>query len=170
MCLALVQAADALSLTNPYLYIATAVNRPYYITMIPGGNEDGYGIAYRLNSDGSSTELWRMYEYSFEVYLAIDGVHLVTICPCFVGSTLSEDELAIEFFKNGELLESYSTKDLIVDVSKIKKKTMGEDSWQANDDRFPYLSPTRRFYLKTIEEITYIFDVTTGQIIDKVTP
>ena len=163
---ALVPSTEAESPASPSPYVVASTYGPYYIKTIPRGSDGGYGVAYRLNHDGSSTELWRVSGYLFEVFLSFDGMHLVKMRPWASGPGPSDDDLAVEFYKSGKLIESYSTRDLVSDASMVQR-TVSHYFWRAEDERFPFLSPYNRFYLMTIDEIVYVFDVTTGEIIEK---
>jgi hypothetical protein len=153
--------ADTLAKSNPF--VISSSDSPYFVTMVPSKSGKGYAAAIELCQDGSSRELWRIDGYAFEAYLSKDGQHFIKIGPWPSGRAPSKEDVAVEFFKNGQLLKSYSTKDLIKDSSKVRP-TSGHYFWRAKDGDYSFLS-SNSFHTKTVDGISYVFDVTTGEII-----
>lgn len=135
-----------------------------------------FGVAYRLEEDGKLTELYRTSGwYSHEVYLSRDGRHLVQMGPWNAGDRPEKDDLAVAFHKEGKLLKSYSTFELIKDPSKVEASVTHYE-WLARSSMTnrlsglanrlqPQLSSDDKFTLHTIDGWTYVFDVTTGAIV-----
>ena len=154
---------------KPRPYVKTSDFSPYYVTVVPGSSSDGFSAAFKLHNDGTSTEVWRIRGYSFEVYLSRNGRYFVRMGPWASGSKPSGDDVAVEFFGNGELLKSYSTTDLVKDDSKVKR-TVSHYIWRSAKKELPFLSSTNKFHLETIDGVYYQFDVTSGEIIDVQSP
>jgi hypothetical protein len=77
------------------------------------------------------------------------------------GNTPSDRELAVAFYKHGELLKSYSTKDLVCNPMSVET-TVSHYRWIL----WASLEPTweKTFGIITTDSIQYIFDVATGEI------
>ena len=154
-----------------------------YFTMVPAKygkdykiERKAYGVAYRLDADGKSTELYRTEGwYSFTVFISGDGRYLVRMGPWSVGHGPEENDLAVAFYKDGKLIKQYSTADLVRDKSKVVA-TVSHYFWQAPsplDQRVTeaerlklrlHLDDNNMFKLHTIDGWTYSFDATTGGI------
>jgi hypothetical protein len=135
-----------------------------------------FGVAYRVDGEGKFTELYRTTNwYSRYVYVSIDGRHLVQLEPASVGERPSKEDLAVAFHRDGKLVKSYSTVDLIKDPKKVVV-TWSSYLWLAPSIRAevtagqslqlqPKLTYDDKFTLHTIDGWTYVFDVTTGAIV-----
>lgn len=166
----------------PFAYIATSYQGDYYFLMLPKPDEsvrydNGSGVAYKVEVDGSAKELWRVDGwYSFKVYLSLDGRYLVRMGPWNGGSEPKSDHLAVAFYKEGKLIRKYSTAELVKNRSKVQA-SVSHYFWLARDDfqkqsegkidatDEPALGWDGIFRLKTIDGISYRFDVTSGEII-----
>jgi hypothetical protein len=173
-------------------YIATSPSSRCYFVMLPSrptavgsdSTEDGgSGIAYRLMRDGSVQEMWRTKGwYSTKVFLAEDCRHLVRLNAVIEGNCISENDVAVAFYDRGVLIKSYSTKDLVLDPTKISKSVsyykwlsrdvvkdknvmVGGHAFEAEPE--PELNFQNKFLLKTAEGIAFIFDVTDGSILSR---
>ena len=158
--------AYAESEARPEPMITTSQHGGYYFTMLPARSRDqeAFGVAYQLQDDGTSKELWRVHGwFAFTVYLSNQGKYLVRMGNWARGSAVSDDDLAVAFYKNGVELHSYSTADLVKNSRKVER-TIGHYMWLAYKQKHPMLSYDGIFYLKTIDGIEYQFDVTTGLI------
>jgi hypothetical protein len=151
------------TLAKPQPFVISSGNSPYFMKMVPNKFGGGYAAAFKLLDNASAQALWRVEGYSFEAYLSNDGQHFIRIGPWASGREPSDEDVAVEFFSNGELLKSYSTNDLIKDASSVRP-TSGHYFWRAKDGDYTFLS-SNNFHLKTVDGISYIFDVTTGEII-----
>ncbi len=108
-------------------------------------------------NDGSSTPLWTVDWYAFEVFPCSDGEHLIQMGP-WASST---DQLAISFHENGKIINEYQIKDLIKDESKIMH-TVSHFFWMSElkyDDKHTVL------FLKTEDNQAYTFSAITGEIL-----
>jgi hypothetical protein len=149
----------------PEAYIATSSSGRYTFHMFPA-NED-YGVAYEIKPSGGLKELWRIKGwYSFKVFLADDGSHLVRMGPWNFGSDPASDHLAVAFYRDGKLLKSYSTAELVKDHSRVRRSSshyqwLNEREMGAEG---PQLDWNGQFNLTTADGINYRFDVTTGEI------
>lgn len=134
-----------------------------------------FGIAYRLSEEGTLEELYRTSGwYSFQVFVSADGSYLVQMGPWNTGDRPHKDHLAVAFHKDGKLVRSYSTADLIKDPAKVMA-SVSHYMWLAPDIRHdaseaeqyalrPRLDYENKFTLHTIDGWTYEFDATTGNI------
>ena len=123
-----------------------------------------YGIAHRLQADGSMKEIYRISGwYSHQVFVSMDAQYLVRMGPWNPGRKLSKDHVAVEFYKDGKLLKSYSTKDLVKDPSKVEP-TVSHYFWRGKTCK---LDADDKFTLDTIDGLRYVFDATSGEIISK---
>lgn len=139
------------------------------------------GAAYQLGGDGEMRELWRTEGwYAFKVFLADDGRHLARMGPWPLGWEPTPEHLAVAFYRDGQLLRSYSTADLIKDKKRVRVSAShyrwlavadNSDWFRFDPDREPHLDNYyREFRLKTIEGVLYRFSVETGAIIEEVPP
>lgn len=110
-------------------------------------------------NDGSTTPLWTVDWYASSVLISSDGVHLITRGPW---ASTSGDE-ALTFFANGKMLRSYQINDLVGFIdSFFLPRTVSHFTWEKSrslDDEKQTLT------LVTLNEDTYMFDITTGEII-----
>ncbi len=153
--------------------IFTSPNQRYFFTMVP--QDSGYsdehpgatGKAYRLQADGDFTLLWRVSGwYAHQLYLSNDGVHLVRIGNWATGCELSDKQLAVAFYKQGDLLKKYSTRDLIKQENSIRC-SVSHYQWRAETEQPQWLGYDNDFYLTTIEGVEYRFSLTTGDILSQ---
>ena len=178
--------ADSPAMPRPY--VKTSDGGQYLIKMLPEQyqknlpTKSSVGIAYRLEKNGDLTELWRFKDnYSFEVYLSKEGQYLVVMGPWSVGQEPEEKDLAVSFYSNGILLKEYSTADLVEDKSAVSQ-SVSHYFWLArNKMDCDYNTDTSAeaelkidwnniFHLKTIDGISYEFDISTGEISKKILP
>jgi hypothetical protein len=171
---------------RPHSFVVTSDLRLSFFKMIPPkGNwqenkyvttREAFGVAYSIDEDGNFKELWKTSGwYSLELYLSFDGQYLVRIGPWNRGHEPNNSDLAIAFYKNGNLLKEYSVVDLVKDKSKVQA-TASHYFWLARSDYLTDKKPEKWqedrlrldgmnvFHLKTIDGIMYQFDVTTGEI------
>jgi len=155
-------------------YQASSANGMYLIDMKPeaggwGGYGEGGGTAFRSGLADPKEALWQLGFFSSEVILTNDGKHLITFGPW--ASNMSD--LAISFYQDGKELKSYSIGDLIEDETKLMR-TVSHFFWRfpAGPPGFDGLSGDQlTFTLSLIDGGAYVFDVTTGEVLEKkVTP
>ena len=107
-------------------------------------------------NDGSTEPLWSVDWYALGVDVASDGVHLIRHGPW----ARSMDDEAISFFANGELLHTYTIRDL-VDNSMFLDRTVSHFSWQ-QEGRFD--DGRLEYSLTTKDRNRFVFDVRTGEV------
>ncbi len=159
--------ADSPAIPSPKVTVSN--NGITYFTMLPEKNnyENGIGVAYKLEETGESKELWRVNGwYAFQVYLSNNGTYLVRMGSWAQGMEPSNEDLAVSFYKKGIKLKGYSTADLIKNKSSVKR-SISHYMWQASDNNYPNLNYNNEFLLKTIEGVEYVFDITSGNIINR---
>jgi hypothetical protein len=149
----------------PVAYVVTSSSGRYTFHMLPADEDSG--VAYEIKPSGGLKEIWRVKGwYSFKVFLADDGRHLVRMGPWNEGSNPTPDHLAVAFYRDGILLKSYSTAELVKDHSKIVS-SVSHYRWLAGRDdeaEGPQLGWNGQFTLTTVDGINYRFDVTNGEI------
>ena len=101
--------------------------------------------------------------YAFSVFLSKDGAHLVRLGNWPRGHAPSDSHLAVAFYKYGLLMKSYSTKDLILDVTKVTP-TVSHYFFLQGRPGFSDSSSTV-FTLTTVDGVEYHFDVSNGNIV-----
>lgn len=154
-----------------------------YFAMVPAKygkdgkiKKEAFGVAYRLDAEGKSMQLYRTEGwYSWQVFISIEGRHLVRMGPWSDGHEPEEKDLAVAFYQDGKLLKQYSTADLVKDKSKVVTSTShyfwlassSTDDAITEDDRLKLrvrLHYDNILKLHTIDGWTYSFDATTGKI------
>ncbi|MEK7433191.1 MAG: hypothetical protein AABZ74_08675 [Cyanobacteriota bacterium] len=161
--------ADTIS--SPHIYITKFEFRDnYYFKMIPGKDfkDLGRGICYKITKNDTDEILWRTNGwYSYEVHLSQDGKYLVRMGDWPSGEfNLNSKDIAVAFYKEGNLLKMYYTSDLIKNPSSVHH-SISHYQWRDYNEK-NFNMKNNKFYLSTIEGITYIFDITTGNILDKI--
>lgn len=155
----------------PYPYIAATENGRFYFKITPDqeakyDHDKGSGTLFEINNDGTEKALWKVEGwYAFKTYISHDGKYLVRMGNWPRGREPSDEHLAIAFYKEGKLLKSYSTKNLIKDPSAIRptkshyfylKKVIGFEEF------YGY-----HFIIQTIDNAEYVFDASNGMIISR---
>jgi hypothetical protein len=91
------------------------------------------------------------------------------------GSQRKREDLALSFYRDGNLRKQYSTADLVKDASKVRR-SLSHYTWLARDSELLKPSserdseaelrvfPNDTFRLKTCDGLVYLFDMTTGAI------
>lgn len=158
--------ADSPAIPTPYA--TTSADGRFVFVMLPGKEDwsghNSRGIAYELTWSGEWRELWRTQGwYSFRVHLAEDGQHLVRMGPWNAGAAPSEKDLAVAFYREGSLVKSYSTAELVRDHARVRASTSHYE-WLADFPVRPELSLDGSFSLQTIDGVRYRFSATTGAI------
>jgi muconolactone delta-isomerase len=153
-------------------------------------DQSAKGTAYALQADGTMTELWSVNGWLLRpIFLADDGETLVRLVPSHTGRKASKTDLAIAFYKHGELVREYFTGDLVKQSDAVKASRAGY-SWlapvwvTATDSRKadgtsritydreaePLLDGAGIFRVKTIDGITYQFEASTGKLLKRTVP
>ena len=134
-----------------------------------------FGKAYKVLDDGNSKEIWSVVGwYGGRLFLSMDGQYLIRVIGLIIGNEPSQEHLAIAFYKNGVEIARYSPIDLIENVNNVIHTSSSymwtsEDSYNKIVPEYPYLD-LYAFYLKTVEDIIYVFNCTTGEIIKTIKP
>jgi len=152
----------------PYTYVSVSEYGRYYFKMIPDNpadRETGSGICFEVTAGNTDKILWTTTGwYAYSTYLSSDGKYLIRMGVWPRGQELSDTHLAVAFYKDGNLLKSYTTKYLVKDPSRIER-TVSHYFWL---EGIPGLLPHgHRFKIVTKDNIEYIFDITDGKIISQ---
>jgi hypothetical protein len=100
--------------------------------------------------------------YSYQTYISRDGKYLVRLGNWPRGEGPSEKHLGIAFYKKGKLLKSYSTRELIKNVSLVPRSASHYRFLKEVEGFDP---PTSlQFVIKTVDNVRYVFDVQNGEI------
>ena len=111
---------------------------------------------------GSTTPLWTVDWYVYNIKPFSDGIHLVRPGP-WVSSPESE---AVAFYSRGALLKSYTVSDL-VSFPWLMPRTVSHFSWRSYES---LLDQEKRYSIQTKHGEVYLFDGTTGNIIRQYRP
>lgn len=117
---------------------------------------------YTVRLDGSLEKKWNVEGwYSFGTYPSDDGVYLTRFGDWPTGDSPKKEDLAVAFYKQGKLIRTYSTADLIVDPKKVRV-TVSHYQWLAEGQHGHFYY--KQFGLTTIEGREIIFDLESGEI------
>jgi len=127
--------------------------------------EEAFVSAFKIDDDGEDQFLWSSVGwYAHKVFLSPDCEYLVRMGNWARGATPSQEDLAVAFYKNGELLRSYSTADMIKNKDSVSA-SVSHYFWQADDADYPEFELwADSFSLKTIEGTVFKFNYKTGAI------
>ena len=140
----------------------------------PLSMKESYGVAYWVSQDGAMHEAWRVKGwYSWCVFLSNDAHYLVRMGPWSPGRTPTNADLAVAFYRDGELLSQYSTKELVKDPSRVIRSG-SHYMWLPDPNFGPWLytpeaplqleDAYRSFRITTVDGWEYTFDLETGKI------
>lgn len=157
-CLASVAWADVP--ISPYAYVAASEDGKCFASVVPSlADESDWRVILRkpyiainkCQNDGSFKEVWRIEGfYSFRVFLTRDARFLVAIGPWNWGSKPSKDDVALSIYREGKLMQEFSTADLVDDPKKVWVSASHYD-WQDHSDRqYPRLKDNF-FEIKTAD-------------------
>jgi len=152
----------------PYTYVTASELGRYYFKLVPGqGTENAEGAAgtcFQVEQNGNDKVLWTTKDwYAFKVYLSMDGHYLVRLGNWPRGHEPAAEHLAVAFYKDGVLLKSYSTKDLIKDLTAVRPSA-SHYSFYTGTPVFTSTYDGGSFSLTSVDGITYSFDIRTGEI------
>ena len=99
----------------------------------------------------------RSWAYENNFYFTEDFMH-------FAFMPSPDFDIAIEFYSEGVLVKTYNIKDLVSRHSKIEYST--SSAWWKNSDA-EVVRDSDRLTITTIDNITYVFDIATGDIVEK---
>jgi hypothetical protein len=139
-------------------------NKQYVFVMIAPGEwvrpDPGIRRVYKQSglyrNDGSTTPLWVVDWYAFDVIPSSDGHHLIRLEP----RGASMNELAVSFHRDGIEIKKYLIRDLIRDESRLAH-TASRIVWMSE---VKYDDERGILFLKTRDDQTYRFPVQTGQM------
>lgn len=167
--------ASADSPVEPYDYTLVTENGQYIFVMLShnasgGYNQTGftwpdadisgkYSEAGLYKNDGSTTPLWTIDWYSFDIELSSDGQHLVQYGP-WAGSN-AYDELAVAFYEEGRMLAHYSIQQLVRDPATLPH-SVSHFEW-LRDSTFDDTKGELR--IETYNGESYTFNVKTGHVV-----
>ncbi|OGW83391.1 MAG: hypothetical protein A3C47_03410 [Omnitrophica bacterium RIFCSPHIGHO2_02_FULL_51_18] len=147
-------------------YVTTAEYGHFYFKMVPDPSYDtnkGSGTCFEVTEGEADKILWQTTGwYSYQVYLSQDAEYLVRMGNWPRGHEVSAGHLAVAFYKKGNLLKSYSTKDLIKNPFAIKP-TVSHYFWSSEAPVFK--SSENQLIIVTEDKIEYTFDITSGEIL-----
>lgn len=158
----------------PWEHITSSASGRYYFRMVPAnGAKPAHGTMYRTRRAGSDDALWSVSGwYAQRVFVPDNGESLVRLGDWPHGLAPQDKHLGVAFYTRGKLVRRYSTKDLVKDVTKVRASVSHYQFHDWNDP--PALlglhvngSYHKVFRLRSIDGITYLFDFTTGKIINQ---
>ena len=118
-----------------------------------------------LYTKGESLEpLWTVDWYSFRVNISSDGKYLIRWGDWPIVSDY--DALAFAFYENGQEIKRYVVKDLVASPSLIPE-TVSHYEWEENSS---FGDEQKTLWVMTLNKEEYTFDITTGNIVKKVSP
>lgn len=151
----------------PRDWVKTTENEKYILVMLASeqwADKDPeirkrykYSGLYRNNC--SQAPLWKINWYAFDAIPSSDGRHLIRMGPW----ASSIHQLALAFYKNGELIKNYRIKDLVHDESQLiftVSHFFWKTSCQFNDQQ-------SALTLKTVDNRSYRFSIETGEILSE---
>ena len=141
-----------------YIFVMLAPDGPRWSSKEPEIRKV-YKYSGLYRNDGSREPLWKVYWYSFSVYLSSDGKHVVRLGPW----AQSTRDLALAFYEDGKELKQYAISDLVKDTGALKH-TVSHFFWRTD---LKYNEKEGTVFLKTVDAISYTFSVKTGEIIKK---
>mgnify|MGYP001765884185 FL=1 len=141
-----------------YIFVMLAPDGPRWSSKEPEIRKV-YKYSGLYRNDGSREPLWKVYWYSFSVYLSSDGKHVVRLGPW----AQSTRDLALAFYEDGKELKQYAISDLVKDTGALKH-TVSHFFWRTD---LKYNEKEGTVFLKTVDGISYTFSVKTGEIIKK---
>ena len=178
LCISFSAKSDKEAPAKPFIITQDNLFETFYFKMIPEKShyengkliveKEAWGKAFRLNDDGSDTELWSVYGwYSHQIFLAGESANnLVRIGNWSRGSEPEPDDLAIAFYQDGKLVKSYSTNDLIKDKTKVDV-SVSHYRW-LDSHKMSWFKD--HFTVKTLEGFTYKFNISSGEIVELTLP
>lgn len=162
-------ASKADSQAAPYAKATVSWNGRFVFIAVPddGDSLGGSGVCYEVMKTGELKKMWSIAGwYSYLSFLSNDGQYLIRVSDWPTGNTPSSDDLAIAFYRKGLLLRSYSTLDLVRDPEKVSKSVSHYEFLRDADFVVP--EHLNQFRLRTMDDIAYVFDIRTGDIVTAV--
>ena len=155
----------------PGAYISAADGGRFYVKMVPDKERVGVATVYRV-TDAADEVVWSVSGwYAFSTFLSDDGQFLVRMGNWPRGREPSDEDLAVAFYKSGELLAQYSTKALIQHPDLVPRSVSHYDyildGAPIGFVRTPTdgVWPLHWFQFVTSDRIQHTFDRRTGAIV-----
>ena len=166
--------ADDWALPDPFYVISEDGNRIFFVTPSYANPTDypyATGLYYNTNPpeliflvENPGCPLWEQ-----DFVFSRDMKHFVWI-PTVNGSHyLTSETLALVFYAKGEVQKIYTVSDFVNDSDSLIF-TVSTTQWiNANAQRGRFVSFTgdNQLTIETIEEVTFVFDLLTGEIIER---
>ncbi len=176
---------------EPAAFIAASRSGTSFFKMVPGvAQRPASGAAYTVLGDGSFKEIWQVSGwYAREVFISDDGRTLVRVMPLHPGRTPTKSDLALAFYRDGELVREYHTAELVKDAQQTKfgregynwlapawvtvtdsRRPDGTSRVEHDTEAEPQLDAAGIFRVKTIDRIVYHFEAATGKLVKRKMP
>lgn len=110
-------------------------------------------------NDGTSTPLWTVDWYAYDVDVASDGIHLVRHGPW----ASCVDQEAFSFLANGKLVRTYAVSELI-DLKFLLPHSVSHFQW-SHGSRLD--DAALRYAVSTKDGNSFVFDITDGSIVQE---
>lgn len=150
-------------------------DKVFYLTP-PNVSHSGYlpsGLYYNTDPPEAiyliDDKYTRNLSHGDEVFLSSDGMYFARFTPIAEGGAY---DTVLEFYANGVLISDYAVSDLVSDTERLVTKEYdliaGAPStveWQTGGGQFS--SENNTLTVKTIDGISYTFDIVTGEIVDE---
>lgn len=150
-------------------YTVKSGNGVYAIEMIPTyayGNE-GKGNVYQIKAGQGKKLMWSINWFAQNVSLANDGIHLIRLEPW--GSDLEKfSDIALEFYRKDQLLNSYRVNDILKDTSTVIKD-IGHYRHTAHKGSIQtgLIDEKKTFTIVHTDKRANSFDFTSGELIEE---
>ena len=79
---------------------------------------------------------------------------------------IANQEVAINFYTNGNRTKQIRIDELVDNMDKVSM-SVSMAFWRAEDEPLSFDSDGNRLSVKTVENKTYVFDITNGEIVEK---
>lgn len=123
-----------------------------------------YSQSGLYRADDPRTPLWTVNWHSSHVYITADGRYLVRPGPW--PTHYNFGEIAVAFYEEGRLLESYSVSDLVKNPFTLPQ-SVSHYRWRQEMD---FREERAQLFVRTMHGERYLFDVTTGEVIEGTPP
>jgi hypothetical protein len=190
--------ADSPGLIEPF--VKTSEGGSCFVSVIPSGeseesDETATYTIYRLQENGSFDKLFsltRNYAWPGELFLSNDGLTIIFVNTLPWGEKPERDHWAVEFYREGKKIKSYSVTDLVKNANSVTRTAshyfwLKQDTiiWESDSKKLTqseYLSSTLRiedhgstddhskqlFIVPTVDNQTHRFQLTDGEIVNEV--
>ena len=144
---------------RPSDYVTPTENGKYEFRMYAASysKESAKKSGLYLAGSDDSDPIWTIDGYSFNVTPHSNGMNLIRFGP-WASST---SDLAVAFYKNGDLLKDYAISELVTDESKLQH-TVSHFFWLSARE---YDETNNTLMMATMDGNEYIFSILTGEII-----